>query len=405
MGRLCVYISPIQPYPQSNQEITRGWDTESIGDPPRVEDGDMVPQNEEDVSTRATYNEQTQETATTPNEQGGDSPTVSTDENDIMPIIRQKFINQGYSNKVIKVLMKGWRIKTKKQYQVYLKKWTLYCKKRKWEPNEYKVQRCVKFLMNLYKEHLGYSAINTARSALSALFDNPPVGEKPVIKRFMRGIFNTRPTKPRYTKIWDVSVVLKYLDKCAPAHELTLKQLTMKVVTLCALVTAQRCQTLHAMNLDHCQIGMTNATFNIRDILKHNTPKNNNNDIILPSYPDNKRLCVVTYLKKYIKRTKPFRRSQKLFISFQSPYHPVSKDTISRWIKATMQKAGIDTQMFKAHSTRAAATSAVTRHVDISTILKTAGWSNCRTFATYYDKRVEGPRDKTTFGRAVLKRK
>ena len=322
-----------------------------------------------------------------------------------MPIIRQKYKKLGYSNKVITVLMKGWRIKTKKQYQVYLKKWILYCNKRKWEPDVYNIMNCVKFLMHLYKEQLSYSAINTARSALSALFDEPPVGEHSTIKRFMRGIFNTRPNKPRYVKIWDVSVVLRYLDKCAPAHELTLRQLTMKVVTLCALVTAQRCQTLHAMNLDFCDIGSTSASFNIREVLKHNTPNNNKNEVILPSYPNNKRLCVVTYLKKYIKRTQPFRKSQKLFLSYQAPHHPVSKDTISRWIKSTLLKAGINTSTFKAHSTRAAATSAVTQQVDLTSILKAAGWTNCRTFATYYNKKVEGAREKTKFGRAVLGKK
>ena len=251
--------------------------------------------------------------------------------------------------------------------------------------------------MHLYNKQLSYSAINTARSALSALFDDPPVGEHSTIKRFMKGIYNTRPNIPRYTKIWDVSVVLKYLDKCAPAHELTLQQLTMKVVTLCALVTAQRSQTLHAMNLDYSDIGITSASFNIRELLKHNTPKNNYNEITLPSYPNNKRLCVVTYLKQYIKRTKPFRKSQKLFLSYQAPHHPVSKDTISRWIKSTLHKAGINTSIFKAHSTRAAATSAVTRQVDITTILKTAGWTNCKTFATYYNKKVEGKKEKTAF--------
>jgi len=319
-----------------------------------------------------------------------------------MPIIRQKYQKLGYSNKVIGVLMDGWRLKTKKQYQVYLKKWIHYCNKRKWEPDVYNISNCVKFLMHLYKRKAGYSAINTARSALSALFDDPPVGEHPIIKRFIKGTFQTRPNKPRYVKIWDVSVVLRYLDKCAPAHELTLQQLTMKVVTLCALVTAQRCQTLHAMNLDYCDIRDTCAIFNIRQLLKHNTPKNNNNEVTLPSYPNNKRLCVVTYLKKYIKRTIPFRKTQQLFISFQAPHHAVSKDTISRWIKTTLQKAGINTTIFKAHSTRAAATSAVTRQVDMTKILKAAGWTNCRTFARYYNKKVEGAKEKTDFGRAIL---
>ena len=299
--------------------------------------------------------------------------------------------------------MKGWRDTTKKQYQVYFKKWIKFCTYKKWSTTTYNVQNCVKFLMNLYKEHSSYSAINTARSALSALFDDPPIGENVTIKRFMRGIFNTRPNKPRYMKIWDVSIVLNYLDKKSPARELTLQELTMKVLTLCALVSAQRCQTIHAMDLKYCDIKDTSIVFNIMTLLKHNTPRNCKSEVVLPSYPNNKRLCVVTYIKQYIKRTKPFRNSSKLFLSYIAPHRPVSKDTISRWLKMTLQKAGINTAIYKAHSTRAAATSAVVKEVDISTILKAAGWSNSRTFGTYYQKKVEAK--KGTFGRAVLQKK
>ena len=55
--------------------------------------------------------------------------------------------------------------------------------------------------------------------------------------------------------------------------------------------------------------------------------------------------------------------------------------------------------MFKAHSTRAVATSAVKNDVDINTIMKTAGWARARTFATYYNKPIS-TEDK--FGTAVL---
>ena len=54
-----------------------------------------------------------------------------------------------------------------------------------------------------------------------------------------------------------------------------------------------------------------------------------------------------------------------------------------------MFEAGIDTSIFKAHSTRSASTSAVKKdNIPIDHILKLAGWTNVRTFDKYYDKVV-----------------
>ena len=65
----------------------------------------------------------------------------------------------------------------------------------------------------------------------------------------------------------------------------------------------------------------------------------------------------LSYLSVYIEQT-TIRSSSKLFVSTVKPHGPVSKDTISRWVKASLRIAGIDTAVFKPHSTRAAATSA-----------------------------------------------
>lgn len=319
-----------------------------------------------------------------------------------MPSVRAKYRREGMSKPVIDMLLNGWRKNTKKQYQVYFKKWELFCEKNNVCPQLRNVNNIVEFLLYLFNKNFSYSAINTARSAMSCLFDEPPIGEHCIIRRFMRSVFNSRPSTPRYSKIWDVSTVLKYLEKKSPARSLSLKELTMKLVMLCALVTAQRCQTLHLLNIGDGEFNRTKVVFRVRELLKHNRPSSNNNIIVLPAYVDNRNLCVVTYINSYIKRTKPFRSDKQLFLSYVAPHKPVSKDTISRWIKITLQKSGIDTKIFKAHSTRAAASSAVQRDLDVTVIMKAAGWSNARTFATFYKKKVEGNSKMTAFGKAVL---
>ncbi len=67
----------------------------------------------------------------------------------------------------------------------------------------------------------------------------------------------------------------------------------------------------------------------------------------------------------------------------------MSKQTVTRWVKTLMVNAGIGEQ-YGVHSTRAAATSAARlAGVPLSTIIRTAGWKNARTFARFYHRSTE----------------
>jgi uncharacterized protein YheU (UPF0270 family) len=72
------------------------------------------------------------------------------------------------------------------------------------------------------------------------------------------------------------------------------------------------------------------------------------------------------------------------------PHQEISKDTIARWIKVILSRAGIDVGQFGAHSERSATTSkAKLNSVPIDNILgKAAGWSNVKTFAKFYCKQI-----------------
>ena len=53
-----------------------------------------------------------------------------------------------------------------------------------------------------------YSTVNTARSMLSFVLElninsSLPAGQLPIVKRFMKGIYELRPSLPRYTATWD----------------------------------------------------------------------------------------------------------------------------------------------------------------------------------------------------------
>lgn len=248
------------------------------------------------------------------------------------------------------------------------------------------------FLTLLYQQGLTYSAINTARSALSSyitLENGTCVGKHPLVSRLMKGIFQEKPPRPKYTEIWDVSIVLSYLQTLSPVDKLSLKELTFKLVVLILLVSGQRGQTVHLLNIDHMTSVNNCYTFQIVDHLKQSRPGVKNPLVELRPFED-KTLCVVSTLKEYLTRTQSLRGSEsQLFISYAKPFRKVSRETISRWVKFALTASGIDTSRFKPHSTRAASTSAASNaSVSLDDILHTAGWSSESTFAKFYNKPI-----------------
>ena len=221
--------------------------------------------------------------------------------------------------------------------------------------------------------------------------DGAPVGTHPLMKKFMKGVFQLRPALPRNEVTWDTSVVLDYLRRQSPVRSLDLKKLTFKLVMLLALLTGQRCQTLHAITLDNLTLTKNHLKLRFRTLLKHSRPGKHLAEITIKGYAPDRRTCVTTVLAEYLLRTRNLRHSNQLFLSYMRPHKPVTKDTIARWVKTVLVYSGIDTNIFTAHSTRAAATTkAKLRNVPLGTILKTAGWSSDKTFAKYYDKSAGG---------------
>ena len=112
------------------------------------------------------------------------------------------------------------------------------------------------------------------------------------------------------------------------------------------LVTGQRCQSVHLMDIRHMVKGKSSYKFHIDKLLvKQPRPGKPQPVLVLPAYPADKRLCVLSYLQEYLTRTESVCNSEhtSLFLSYGKPHHPVCKSTISSWVKTVMTKPGIDT--------------------------------------------------------------
>jgi hypothetical protein len=209
---------------------------------------------------------------------------------------------------------------------------------------------------------------------------------------FMKGVGNMHPPGPRYSEIWDTDLVLGKLKgkDWIPAKEISLRILALKVVTLILLSTGQRPQILRALNVESMKITDECFIFEIKNSqLKQGRLGYKPERIILKKFSD-KRICVYRYLKIYIKRTLDLRGKEKqLFLTLKKPYKAASQDTLSRWVKTTLDKVGVNIEKFKAGSTRAAATSkAKACGGTLEEILKAGGWSKETTFSKWYDRPV-----------------
>ena len=93
----------------------------------------------------------------------------------------------------------------------------------------------VEFLSYLYEHNHGYSSINTARSALSVLFCDEngfSIGKDPLVKRFVKGVFESKPPLPRYVSTWNVNIVISYLKLSYPLSQFSLDHVTCKLTML-----------------------------------------------------------------------------------------------------------------------------------------------------------------------------
>ena len=234
----------------------------------------------------------------------------------------------------------------------------------------------------------------TAKAAINSIahIEGQPAGAHPDLKTYMAGVAQLLPRRPRYSTIWDQNVVLNFLKKWSPAKELSKLKLGMKLLMLLLLISGQRLQSMHFLHIDDMKLSRNACTFMISENLKHSRGNAPATEVSIASYPEDKRLCPVAYLREYLQRTANLRTSRYLFVTSVPPYNRASHDTLSRWVRTTLTCSGIDTSKFGPHSTRAASSSAAAKAgVPIQVILKQGAWKTANTFTKWYKKPIFDP--------------
>lgn len=268
-----------------------------------------------------------------------------------------------------------------------------FCVSREIDPFQPSVNVFLDFLLQEFNrgKGRGYSTINSIRSAISAvaIIGGKPAGQHPLVSRFMKAVFQERPSLPRYHSTWDPDLVLSYIKGLGQNDSLSTIQLSRKLTMLMLLLSGQRSQVLHFLDIRNMTVSETSVSFRIGDLLKTSRPGDHVSEIVFPAYAPDSRLCVRTAVVSYLDRTSASRGSTTgLFLTTVPPIRLASQDTLRRWTRDVMQAAGIDLSIFSPHSIRSASSSKAALSLPLSTILSTVGWSSASTFAKYYQRPV-----------------
>lgn len=311
------------------------------------------------------------------------------------------FVERNVPESAIQTLLASLADSTIRQYTRPLRSWWLFCQERRYAVFRPTAEHALEFLALEMQTVGSYSSLNTSRSAISLISHNQ-IGDNSLIKRFCKGAGNLKPSRPKYDHVWDPEPVIVKLNTFYPHKELSLENLTKKLLLLLALGSGQRCQTMSLLKVS--EISFNNDTLLIRvpDRIKTSAPGRTQPLLQFSRFANNESLCIFSILSIYLDRTKELRPKDcdSLFISLKKPYKGVGAQTISRWIRQTLVICGVD-ESFGAHSTRHASTSrAAEKGIALDIINRAASWSGeSRMFANFYRRPIV---DATAFSNAVL---
>ena len=176
------------------------------------------------------------------------SPAMEDPSSSCMASFRRRMQTTGFSGMVCDILMASWRTSTKKRYEGPWRIWAGWCGERNKCPFSTPVKDILEFLTSQFQErNLAYRKIGVYKSCISQfhhLVDGQPIGNMPIISRYMKGIFELQPPKPKTSSTWSVGNVVNFLQEMGSVEILSLQDLSLKLAMLLALTSAARLHEL-----------------------------------------------------------------------------------------------------------------------------------------------------------------
>ena len=184
-------------------------------------------------------------------------------------------------------------MKTNKSYDALFGRWHRWCTGQGSDPFSGPVSEVANFLALLYGEGYQYNSVNAYRSAISSVhdkLDGVDVGQHPIITRLLKGVYNDRPSLPRYSNTWDVQTVLNYIELLGSSEDLPLKLLTYKTAFLLAITRPSRSIDLCSLDTQKMQSHSNGVSFLPNSLAKQSRQGKRIEPFFFPSFPSNTAL-------------------------------------------------------------------------------------------------------------------
>ena len=147
-----------------------------------------------------------QESAARPFQQGLPSACQGTATASRLESIWRTCSLSGISERTSDIITAGWQRGTNSAYQSSWVKWNGWCDARCLNPLWCSVQHFVDSLTELFDSGLQHDTTNVVRSAVSMTHETVegvPISQHPLVRQLMKGVYNPRLPKPRYTYAWE----------------------------------------------------------------------------------------------------------------------------------------------------------------------------------------------------------
>ena len=331
---------------------------------------------------------------------------------DRVEVIRRSRRQRGVSAKVTDYLQKARRTNTSKAYNRYWARYSKWCRTQEpvADPGQYDPNRLVEFLVA--HSHFSYDYLNNFRSGIASVYktthpEKAPIASTDVVKDFFASKRRNTIKMPNKTQeIWDVKVVLDEVRSWGTNEGLDDQQLQKKTIMLLCLATMWRPRS-DIGRLQHRDVEFVHegAGIIIGVTLIVREPKETQVKVSKLGPIEDKEMCPVFTLKHWITRSGHWRQNlphdHSLFLAhIDSQPHSCKPSTVAKWVTEILTSAGVDTKIFKAHSTRAAAsTKAVEQGSTIEGVKEHGNWSHkSQTFERYYYR----PRNQHKRGQSMV---
>ena len=298
-------------------------------------------------------------------------------------LVGRRLFTQGFVQSAVQIFINGFDKSTIQTYGGWAKEWLHYCFEFHIDPLRPMARDTVNFISTTK-----CASVDIAASSLTwgVLPEHASAFHNTTYSKCVTSLNLRTPKLPsiKEGEVWDKEMVVNYLRSQPHNEKLSLSYLGKKAATLVLWCTAWRFKDVVNLNLSSCTRTNFQYTFVLTRPSKTYTASTYETQRVTIKWFKDKQVCPYNAISHYINKTKNVRRTQFLFVT-SNTFKSVAPATLSRWVKNILQEAGVDTTVYKPHTTRHASASNFAYSTNnLAQTLKLGCWKTTSSFYKHY---------------------